>query len=55
MDARQIEILDELLDRDAGLNSWERRFIGDLDKKRGRHLTSNQVDKLEQIYEEKVP
>ena len=55
MDARQMEILDELLDCDAGLNSWELKFISDLDKKRGRVLSSNQSAKLEQIYEEKVP
>ena len=55
MDARQMEILDELLDCDAGLNDWELKFIDDLDKKRGRRLTSNQSTKLEQIYEETVP
>ena len=55
MDARQTEILDEIIDNVSDeLNAWERKFIGDLDKKRGHHLTLNQSSKLEQIYEEKI-
>ena len=55
MDARQMEILDELLDCESGLDDWQLKFIGDLDKKRGRVLSSKQSAKLEEIYEEKVP
>ena len=55
MDARQTEILDELIDNVSDeLNAWERKFIGGFDKKRGHHLTLNQSSKLEQIYEEKI-
>ena len=55
MDARQMEILDEILDNASDeLNAWERKFITDLDKKRGYHLSLNQSSKLEEIYEEKI-
>ena len=55
MDARQTEILDEIIDNVSDeLNAWERKFIGDLDKRRGNPLTPNQSSKLEQIYEEKI-
>ena len=55
VDARQMEILDEIIDNVSDeLNAWERKFIGDLDKRRGNPLTPNQSSKLEEIYEEKI-
>ena len=43
--------LDELLDADTGLSTWEIGFIEDMDKLRGRELTERQQSCLDRIAE----
>ena len=50
MTSDQQEKLDELLEVDEGLNSWEIEFIESLHKQRLRSLSAKQLTKLDQIY-----
>ena len=42
--------LDELLDVEEGLNTWEIEFLESLDNQRLRTLSVKQLTKLDQIY-----
>ena len=43
------EIVDDLLNKESGLTSWEIDFIDSLDKQRGRKLSEKQIQCLERI------
>ena len=53
MDAKQLKMLDELLDNDEDkLSDYDIEFIEDMNKKRDEILTEKQADFLEKIWGE---
>lgn len=44
------KMLDELLERESGLTTWEIDFLDSLDKLRGRSLSEKQLAVLDKIH-----